>query len=87
MLITQFFFRFIMIDHAEVVVHDTFGDSLYWKCRRSMRFSKHLFDEANSFRSAFLNSNDTADITVRPKIWEEEKVVTFFISYKTNVSP
>lgn len=65
--------HFAMVDHAEVVVHDTFGDAVYWKCRRSMRFAKALVKEAYNFR-LLLSSNDTADGTERPKKWENEKM-------------
>ncbi|CAH1401783.1 unnamed protein product [Nezara viridula] len=63
----------ILIDHAEIVVHDGFGDQLYWKCRRSMRFAKNLVKVADTFRTKYLGCNDTKDNTVRPSNWENEK--------------
>ncbi|XP_022692139.1 GDP-fucose protein O-fucosyltransferase 2-like [Varroa jacobsoni] len=39
----------IMLDHAEVVLHDGFGDKEYWKIRKSMTFAKELQDEASRF--------------------------------------
>ncbi|OQR68769.1 GDP-fucose protein O-fucosyltransferase 2-like [Tropilaelaps mercedesae] len=39
----------IMLDHAEVVLHDGFGDKEYWAIRKSMVFAKELRDEANKF--------------------------------------
>lgn len=68
------FFRRILIDHAEIVVHDGFGDQLYWKCRRSMRFAKNLVKIADEFRIQYLDSSDSKDKTERPSNWENEKV-------------
>jgi hypothetical protein len=63
-----------MIDHAEVALHDTFGDALYWKARRSMRFASVLVKLAADFRMKYLNSTDETDGTIRPDDWAEEKV-------------
>ena len=63
-----------MIDHAEIVVHDGFGDELYWKCRRSMRFAANLVNEADKFRTKYLGCNDSTDNTIRPFNWENDKV-------------
>lgn len=65
-----------MFDHAEVALHDTFGDALYWKARRSMRFASDLMKLAASFRMEYLNSTDETDGTIRPDDWREEKVST-----------
>uniref|UniRef100_A0A0A9WW19 GDP-fucose protein O-fucosyltransferase 2 n=1 Tax=Lygus hesperus TaxID=30085 RepID=A0A0A9WW19_LYGHE len=65
----------IMIDRAEVVLHDRFGDKSYWDCRRSMRFADHLVAEANDFRRARLSSSDEADDTDIPAMWEDQKNV------------
>jgi peptide-O-fucosyltransferase len=65
-----------MFDHAEVALHDTFGDALYWQARRSMRFSSGLAKLAERFRAEYLNSTDEADGTIRPDDWTEEKVST-----------
>lgn len=64
--------RLVMIDHAEIVLHDWFGNAEYWRCRRSMRFSNHLVNAAHEFREYFLNSTDVFDRTVRPLKWEDE---------------
>ncbi|KAJ9598239.1 hypothetical protein L9F63_011060 [Diploptera punctata] len=64
--------RTIMFDHAEIALHDTFGDALYWKARRSMRFASVLVKLASNFRSEYLNSTDKADGTVRPDDWTQE---------------
>jgi len=63
-----------MFDHAEVALHDTFGDALYWKARRSMRFASVLVKLAANFRMQHLNSTDETDGTLRPDDWMEEKV-------------
>jgi hypothetical protein len=63
-----------MFDHAEVALHDTFGDALYWKARRSMRFASILVKLAADFRMKYLNSTDETDGTIRPDDWMEEKV-------------
>lgn len=65
--------RSVMFDHAEIALHDRFGDKVYWQCRRSMRFAQHLVDFATEFRHRYLNSNDVDDGTVRPKDWTQEK--------------
>uniref|UniRef100_A0A1B6M638 GDP-fucose protein O-fucosyltransferase 2 n=1 Tax=Graphocephala atropunctata TaxID=36148 RepID=A0A1B6M638_9HEMI len=64
--------RSIMFDRAEIATHVTYGDANYWKCRRSMRFAKHLIDAANAFRATYLNSTDIQDGTIRPLDWREE---------------
>lgn len=64
-----------MFDHAEIALHDEFGSEIYWKCRRSMRFSVPLVKKATEFRNKYLNSNDKSDKTIRPKEWQKEKVI------------
>jgi len=39
----------VFLDRAETVLHDKFGQLDYWSARRSMQFSKKLFDEAIEF--------------------------------------
>jgi peptide-O-fucosyltransferase len=65
-----------MFDHAEVALHDVFGDALYWQARRSMRFSSGLVELAASFRMEYLNCTDETDGTIRPDDWTKEKVST-----------
>jgi peptide-O-fucosyltransferase len=65
-----------LFDHAEVALHDAFGDALYWKARRSMRFSSSLVKLAESFRAEYLSSTDAADGTIRPDDWTKEEVST-----------
>ncbi|BES97094.1 O-fucosyltransferase 2 [Nesidiocoris tenuis] len=63
----------IVIDRAEVALHDSFGDKLYWECRRSMRFAQRLVSEANAFRQSYLNSTDDLDGTRIPARWQDQK--------------
>ncbi|XP_075748524.1 O-fucosyltransferase 2 isoform X3 [Rhipicephalus microplus] len=60
----------IMLDRAEVMLHDNFGDPDYWEIRRSMRFSKRLRDVADKFRRDSLNSDDERDGTVLDEDWK-----------------
>lgn len=64
----------IMLDRAENLLHDWFGDVEYWGARRSMRFAKHLVERADQLRRDHLDSDDTKDGTVVPKDWREERV-------------
>lgn len=64
----------ILFDHAEVPLHDIFGDALYWQARRSMRFNKALCEIAKEFRKKYLNSSDEADGIYVPPDWRDEKV-------------
>ncbi|CAH0550446.1 unnamed protein product [Brassicogethes aeneus] len=63
----------IYIDHAEVALHEMFGNKIYWEARRSMRFNKELVKIANDFRKDFLNSTDLSDLTTIPVDWRDEK--------------
>ncbi|GFU28407.1 GDP-fucose protein O-fucosyltransferase 2 [Nephila pilipes] len=51
----------VMIDRAEVILHDAFGSPEYWTIRRSMKFAKELTDIGDSFRKLHLNSTDDYD--------------------------
>ncbi|KAB0804797.1 hypothetical protein PPYR_01767 [Photinus pyralis] len=62
----------ILFDHAEVALHDHFGNDIYWKARRSMRFNKELKKLAADFRQKYLNSSDQADGTMLPEDWQKE---------------
>ncbi|KAG8197124.1 hypothetical protein JTE90_011287 [Oedothorax gibbosus] len=57
----------IMIDRAEVILHDSFGDLEYWMVRRSMVFSKKLLNIGDDFRKLYLNSTDEKDKTHLPE--------------------
>ncbi|RZC35369.1 GDP-fucose protein O-fucosyltransferase 2, partial [Asbolus verrucosus] len=63
----------ILLHHAEVALHEMFGNALYWQSRRSMRFSKELHQVAADFRKKFLNSTDVLDNTKLPENWRDEK--------------
>ncbi|KAF5299583.1 hypothetical protein FQR65_LT09388, partial [Abscondita terminalis] len=63
----------ILIDHAEVALHNNFGNNIYWQARRSMRFNKHLQNLASKFRQKYLNSTDLSDNTQLPNDWRDEK--------------
>ncbi|XP_077524828.1 O-fucosyltransferase 2 [Amblyomma americanum] len=60
----------IMLDRAEVILHDIFGDPVYWEIRRSMRFASRLRDVADKFRQDVLNSDDERDDTVLEEDWK-----------------
>ena len=63
-------YKSIMLDRAENLLHEHFGDAEYWSARRSARFSKNLVKIANEFRKSSLNSVDKKDNTVLPENWE-----------------
>lgn len=56
--------RSVMIDRAETVIHDRFGNTDYWAARRSMVFAKHLRDIGDEFRRKHLDSEDETDTTI-----------------------
>ncbi|VDP04085.1 unnamed protein product [Soboliphyme baturini] len=66
--------RSIMLDRAEVILHDEFGSADYWKARRSMRYSAALVKIADDFRRSVLNSTDVNDGTVMDPDWTKVKV-------------
>lgn len=72
-LLTNTTAKTVMIDRAEVVLHDFFGDKYYWQCRRSMRFSQPLRELGDAFREDFLDSTDEADNTVLDEDWTKMK--------------
>ncbi|KRX45595.1 GDP-fucose protein O-fucosyltransferase 2 [Trichinella murrelli] len=70
----------IMVDRAEVMLHDGFGSNIYWKasyfivCRRSMRYSAAIRKAADDFRREELNSDDVTDKTEILDDWTLMKV-------------
>ncbi len=62
-----------MIDRAEVMLHDSFGDVDYWECRRSMRFAAKLVLKAKELRELLLNSNNKSDRTEMDEDWRKNK--------------
>lgn len=63
----------VMINHAEIVLHDVWGNREYWKARRSMRFSKVLVAIADEYRMKRFNSTNQSDGVQRPVNWLDEK--------------
>ena len=61
----------VMLDRAEKLLHDWFGDEEYWGARRSMRFSDRLVERANQFRLYMLDSEDSKDNTEVVEDWRE----------------
>ena len=59
----------VMLDRAENLLHDFFGDADYWAARRSMRFSSVLESVAAEFRLAQLESSEQHDNTVKAGDW------------------
>ncbi|KAK4007960.1 hypothetical protein OUZ56_013119 [Daphnia magna] len=66
--------KVVMIDRGEIPLHDDYGGVNYWKARRSMRYSDHLYSLANQFRREFLESDDERDETLLPSDWRDESV-------------
>ena len=66
-------YKSIMLDRAENLLHEFFGDSEYWSARRSARFSKNLIEISNEFRNSVLNSNDENDKTSKPENWKNHQ--------------
>lgn len=48
--------NFVLIEHAEIVLHDYYGSAEYWECRRSMKFSNDLINQARNFIQFTFNS-------------------------------
>lgn len=63
----------VMVDRAETILHENFGDVNYWKARRSMRYSKELVEAADSFRDKYLDSDDENDNTHLVPDWRKER--------------
>ena len=61
----------VMLDRAEQLLHDWFGDVEYWGARRSMRFADRLVERATRFRKEELGS-EGIDGTEVSKDWREE---------------
>ncbi|XP_074652453.1 GDP-fucose protein O-fucosyltransferase 2-like [Tubulanus polymorphus] len=61
--------RSVMIDRAETLIHDVYGETDYWQARRSMVFARPLTDVADQFRAKYLNSFDETDKTIFEDDW------------------
>ena len=64
-------YKSFMLDRAENMLHDYFGDAEYWSARRSMRFSAKLVQISAKFRASELDSNDEKDLTMLEESWEK----------------
>ncbi|KAF3815567.1 hypothetical protein GH733_016840 [Mirounga leonina] len=69
------YYRSVMLDRAENLLHDHYGGKEYWNTRRSMVFAKHLRAVGDEFRSKYLNSTDEADRIPFEEDWTKMKVV------------
>lgn len=63
----------VLLNHAEIVLHDVWGNRQFWQARRSMRFSKVLTSIADEFRLSKFNSTNENDGVIRPTNWQDEK--------------
>ncbi|PIK37255.1 putative GDP-fucose protein O-fucosyltransferase 2-like [Apostichopus japonicus] len=63
--------RSVMLDRADELLHDRYGQVDYWRARRSLRFAKHLRDIGDEFRRINLDSNDEKDKTEVIDDWRE----------------
>ncbi|KAM8816553.1 GDP-fucose protein O-fucosyltransferase 2 isoform 2-T2 [Rhynchonycteris naso] len=68
------YYRSVMLDRAENLLHDHYGGKEYWDTRRSMVFAKHLRAVGDEFRSKYLNSTNEADRTPHKEDWTKMKV-------------
>ncbi|XP_059503048.1 GDP-fucose protein O-fucosyltransferase 2 isoform X3 [Stegostoma tigrinum] len=70
----QGFYRSVMLDRAENLLHDHYAGKSYWDARRSMVFAKYLRMAGDEFRATYLNSTDELDKTVYNEDWTRMKV-------------
>ncbi|XP_054065351.1 GDP-fucose protein O-fucosyltransferase 2 isoform X1 [Rissa tridactyla] len=68
------YYRSVMLDRAENLLHDHYGGKDYWNTRRSMVFAKHLRVVGDEFRNKYLQSTDEADRTHYKEDWTQMKV-------------
>ncbi|XP_014671307.1 PREDICTED: GDP-fucose protein O-fucosyltransferase 2-like [Priapulus caudatus] len=66
--------RSVLIDRAETLLHNRYGDEDYWQARRSLRFAKPLIDMGDAFRRDRLDSTDDGDITTLHPDWRDHQV-------------
>ncbi len=59
----------ILVLKSETLLHDVYGEKLYWEARRSMVFTKALRDIGDRFRTEELDSTDEKDNTVFDDDW------------------
>uniref|UniRef100_A0A914YBM1 GDP-fucose protein O-fucosyltransferase 2 n=1 Tax=Panagrolaimus superbus TaxID=310955 RepID=A0A914YBM1_9BILA len=72
--ISSMFFdlKTVFIDRAETVLHDSFGNEIYWRIRRSMRYASNLREYAEEYRQEYLDSNFEDDRITYPESWVDE---------------
>ena len=66
--------RSVLVERAEAVLHHHYGGGQFWAARRSMRFARHLVQEAAELRRTLLHSEDAADGTSYTDDWRQMKV-------------
>lgn len=54
-----------MIDRAEVMIHEYYGQIDYWNARRSMQFAPHLIEKANDLKFTLLNNEPYLGVHLR----------------------
>ncbi len=59
----------VLILRFEQLLHDVYGESMYWNARRSMVYAKTLRDVADQFRKDYLDSTDESDKTKFDDDW------------------
>ncbi|XP_037077855.1 GDP-fucose protein O-fucosyltransferase 2-like [Pollicipes pollicipes] len=67
--------RSVLVDRAEAVLHRHYGSADFWAVRRSMRFARHLVEEAAALRRDLLRSDDVTDRTEYSDDWRQMKAV------------
>ncbi|XP_037076972.1 GDP-fucose protein O-fucosyltransferase 2-like [Pollicipes pollicipes] len=67
--------RSVLVDRAEAVLHRHYGCADFWAVRRSMRFARHLVEEAAALRRDLLRSDDVTDRTEYSDDWRQMKAV------------
>ncbi|XP_071071102.1 GDP-fucose protein O-fucosyltransferase 2 isoform X3 [Dasypus novemcinctus] len=68
------YYRSVMLDRAENLLHDHYGGKEYWDTRRSMVFASHLRAVGDVFRKQHLNSTDQEDGVPFQEDWTKMKV-------------
>ena len=63
----------ILMLRSEQLLHDVYGEKMYWEARRSMIFAKHLRDAGDEFRAEELESTDEKDNTIFDNDWTKMK--------------
>ena len=63
----------VLMLRSEQLLHDVYGETMYWKARRSMVFAKSLRDIGDEFRAEELDSTDEKDNTIFDDDWTQMK--------------